>query len=65
LLPPPVHIPVHCTGQGVDAEEQIIPDAQEDETQNAYKYCTEPDSYGVIREYSQGYQASPQMNTIV
>jgi hypothetical protein len=57
LPPPPVHIPVHSTEQGVDAEEQIpvfIANDQENATQNPYKYRTEPDSYGVIREYSQG-----------
>jgi len=41
----------------MDAEEQIpafLASVQEDATQNSYKYHTEPDSYGVIREYSQG-----------
>jgi Plavaka transposase len=57
LPPPPAHIPINSSEPEMDEEEQIpasIANVQDHATHNSYEYHTEPDSYGVIRQYSQG-----------
>ena len=57
LPPAPPPIPTDELESEIDVEEQIAAftaDPQEIHTQNSYKYRTESDSYGVLREYSQG-----------
>ena len=59
LPPPPAHIPINSPEPDMDEEEQIPASSTnvhslETHTGSSYAYRTEPDSYGVIREYSQG-----------
>lgn len=57
LPPPPAHIPVNSPELEIDEEEQIpasIADVLGHATHKSYEYRTEPDNYGVLREYSQG-----------
>jgi hypothetical protein len=57
LPPAPPPIPTDELESEIDVEEQIAAftaDPQDIHIQNSYKYRTESDSYGVLREYSQG-----------
>ena len=52
LPPAPPPIPTNDSEPEIDVEEQVA--AFVVDPQETYEYCTEPDSYGVLREYSQG-----------
>lgn len=58
LPPAPPPIPIDDRDPEMDAEDQIpavaTDEVQESPIQNSDRYRTEPDSYGVVREYSQG-----------